>query len=396
MNNWRWDNPRAFGDQVDRYNLQANRSGKAKRTGEHISWYGSDDLRAKIEPPSCRQFKPGDFLAIRPLIWDVIISEDDDDDNWTDHGASSGGRCRPADANDNDDVDSGEDTQGCEKQTRKGKETKDWKGKGKATMDGKGKGKGKRNGNSKGKGIVKNTPEGDDISRAMAVQLQQEMYEADSDTEGSLERVSLEPVALPTMSISSDHDTDSTENSDSDYNSEHDSDVDMRLEDDVDAPDGIPIDGKVDMETDGDDDKEEDDEEEDREVEDEEEMEEEDEGDEEDKDEDDPKDPRTIGQRQMVNTSPDDANTKVDNEPTVLPEQGQDMRHHAPRPQPPEPAAGHKPQSIPHNHELPRLIPSVCWRFWGCSHPKNLAQRRQLCKKLIQPETPCKSMWSST
>jgi hypothetical protein len=43
-------------------------------------------------------------------------------------------------------------------------------------------GNGKRN--SKGKGIVKQTPEGDDISRAVALQLQNYMYEADSDTEG--------------------------------------------------------------------------------------------------------------------------------------------------------------------------------------------------------------------
>jgi len=81
MNNWRWDNPRAFGDQVDRSNPQTTSSGKVKRTGERFSWYSSDDLRAKIEPPSCRQYKPGDFLAVRPLNWDEIIDEDDDDDN---------------------------------------------------------------------------------------------------------------------------------------------------------------------------------------------------------------------------------------------------------------------------------------------------------------------------
>jgi len=63
MNNWRWDNPHAFGDQVDRSNPQTTSSGKVKRTGERCCWYGSDNLRAKIEPPSCRQYKPGDFLA---------------------------------------------------------------------------------------------------------------------------------------------------------------------------------------------------------------------------------------------------------------------------------------------------------------------------------------------
>jgi len=164
MNNWRWDNPRAFGDQVDRSNLQTTSSGKVKHTGERFSWYGSDDLRAKIEPPSCLQYKPGDFLAVRPLNWDEIIDEDDGDDNWADPGAPSGGRSRPGNGNDNDDGKSEEDTQGGEKRTRKGKGTKDGKGKGKATEDGKGKGKGNGKGNGKGKGIVQHTPGGDDIS----------------------------------------------------------------------------------------------------------------------------------------------------------------------------------------------------------------------------------------
>jgi len=51
-------------------------------------------------------------------------------------------------------------------------------------MNGKGKGKGKGKGNGKGRGIVKQTPGGDDISRAVASQLQKEMSEADLDTEG--------------------------------------------------------------------------------------------------------------------------------------------------------------------------------------------------------------------
>jgi hypothetical protein len=34
MKNWRWDNPRAFGDQVDRSKLQSTSSEKDKRTGE--------------------------------------------------------------------------------------------------------------------------------------------------------------------------------------------------------------------------------------------------------------------------------------------------------------------------------------------------------------------------
>ena len=182
MNNWRWDNLRAFGDQVDHSNPQTTSSVKVKRTGERFSWYGSDDLRAKIEPPSSRQYKPGNFLAVRPLNWDEIIDEDDDDDNWADPGAPSGGRSRPSDGNDHDDSEGEEDTQGGEKGTGKGNGTNDGKGKGKgkATEEGKGKGKGKR----KGKGIIKQTPGGDDNSCAVAVQLQKEMYEADLDTEG--------------------------------------------------------------------------------------------------------------------------------------------------------------------------------------------------------------------
>jgi hypothetical protein len=43
---------------------------------------------------------------------------------------------------------------------------------------------GERVGKGKGKCIVKQTPGGDDISCAIALQLQKERYEADSDTEG--------------------------------------------------------------------------------------------------------------------------------------------------------------------------------------------------------------------
>ena len=150
--------------------------GKIKRNGEHFSWYGRDDLRAKIEPPCCRQYKPGDFLAVKPLNWDEIFDEDDDDENWADPGAPRGGRSRPGDVNDNDNAEGEEDMQGSEKGTGKGKGTKDGKGKEK--------GKGKGKGNIKGKCIVKQTPGGDDISRAFALQLQKERYEADSDTEG--------------------------------------------------------------------------------------------------------------------------------------------------------------------------------------------------------------------
>jgi len=174
MNNWRWDNPHAFRDQVDRSNPQTTSSGKVKRTGKRFSWYGSDDLRAKIEPPICRKYKPGDFLAVKPLNWDEILDEDDDDENWADPGGPSGGRSRPGDGNDNDDVEGDEDTQGGVKGTGKGKGTKAVKGNGNR------KGKGNRN----GKGIVKQTPGGDDISRAVTLQLLKERYEAKSSTEG--------------------------------------------------------------------------------------------------------------------------------------------------------------------------------------------------------------------
>ena len=56
--------------------------------------------------------------------------------------------------------------------------------KGKGPKDGKGKGKGKGTGKGNGKGIVEHTPGGDDISRAVALQLQKERYEAYSDMEG--------------------------------------------------------------------------------------------------------------------------------------------------------------------------------------------------------------------
>jgi hypothetical protein len=66
--------------------------------------------------------------------------------------------------------------QGSTKWTRKAKAVKDAKCK----WTGKGKGKG----NNKGKGIVEQIPQGEDISCAIVLQLQEEMYEADSDMEG--------------------------------------------------------------------------------------------------------------------------------------------------------------------------------------------------------------------
>jgi hypothetical protein len=110
------------------------------------------------------------------------------------------------------------------------------------------------------------------------------------------------------VSISSDEDTGSTK-SDGEYDSELD--VDMCMEDDVGKLDGVDLDGNVDLERDGED------------VEDEEEKDEKEEevvDEDEEEDEENGKEPRTIGQGEMVNTSADDADTMADDKPTLLPE----------------------------------------------------------------------------
>jgi len=186
------------------------------------------------------------------------------------------------------------------------------------------------------------------------------MSEADLDKEGYLERVLLEPEASPALSISSSNDTDSTELV-GEYNSELDPDEDMCMEDNVDALDGVDLDGDGDMEWDSED--EEDEEEEDEKEEDEKEEEVVDEDEEGDEDEDNGKEPRMIGQGETVNTSADDADTMVDERPTVLPEQGQELREHTPRPQPPAPAP--LPQT-PETHTLSGL------EFLGLVMPQKL------------------------
>jgi len=128
------------------------------------------------------------------------------------------------------DRDRNEEWHGMMKATVNGKGK--WRGKRKPAEEGKWKGKG--NGNEKGKGIVEQTTEGDDISCAVALQLQKEMYEAESDMEGSLGQVYLVLEVLPTVSMYSGNDTDSPKELDGEYDSEHDSDVDMRMDDDVD------------------------------------------------------------------------------------------------------------------------------------------------------------------
>jgi hypothetical protein len=165
-NNWRSENPHAFGDQVDRSLQWITSLGNDKRTSGRFSWAIRDDLRAIVEPVNCRQYKPCDFLAIKPLHWDEIIDEDDDDNNWGDPGASGGARSRLSDGNNNDDGEGEEGKLGGEKWTGKEEGRTDGKGKGKGKGKAMKKGKGK--GNGKGKGTVQPAPRGDDISHAVA------------------------------------------------------------------------------------------------------------------------------------------------------------------------------------------------------------------------------------
>jgi len=140
------------------------------------------------------------------------------------------------------------------------------------------------------------------------------------------------------LAISPNDDTGST-TSDGEYDSELDPNVDMPMEDDVDTPDSIDLDWVVDMERQVDNEEEEDEEEEDGK-----EEKEVDEDEKEDKDEDDGKEPQMVGQGKMLNTSTDDVDTTVDNQPIVLPEQGQEIPEHIPRPQPLAP--GPRPQTV--------------------------------------------------
>jgi len=135
----------------------------------------------------------------------------------------------------------------------------------------------------------------------------------------------------------------------------------------VDALDSIDLNDNVDMDRDGDDEEEEDEVEEDEEDKDEEEEDEEeeeeneeeeedeeegkDEDEEEDEDEDDGKEPWTIGQEERVNSSADDVDTIVDDQPIVLPEPGQEICEYTPQPQPP--AQAPQPQT-PESHPQPR------------------------------------------
>jgi hypothetical protein len=191
INNWRWDNPRALGDHVVHSNPKTTTLGMVKLLSKRFTLYSSNDLRANIKPPRYPQYKPVNFLAIRPLNWDEIINDNDEDAKWADPGAPSSGRSHLSDENDNDNGEGEHNTQGGEIRTGKEKGTNNGMGKGNGKGKGQGKAmeEGKGKGNSKGKGIVQQTPGGDDISHAISWKLQKKMYNADPDMEGYLERV---------------------------------------------------------------------------------------------------------------------------------------------------------------------------------------------------------------
>jgi len=188
MMSGQWDSPCAVVVHVDHSNALRNSSGTVNCTYKSFSRYRQNDFRAKIEPPSCLQYKPGTLQGVGLLNRDEKIDEDERDGNWVDSVVPSSGMSRPLKANNNDEGKGEDDMQGGEKVTGKVIGSKDEMGIGKQKVKGKGKateeGKGKGDGNSKGKGIVKHTPVGDDISHAVALQLLKEMYDPDSDMEG--------------------------------------------------------------------------------------------------------------------------------------------------------------------------------------------------------------------
>jgi hypothetical protein len=119
------------------------------------------------------------------------------------------------------------------------------------------------------------------------------------------------------------------------------------------------------MARDGDDDEEED------EMKEDEEEEEVNQDKEEDKNEDDGKEPWTIGQGEIVNTSADNVDTMVDDQPIVLPEQCQEMREHTPQPQPP--ALAPRPQTPDPSPQprTPETHPLTALGLRRCLDPNN-------------------------
>jgi hypothetical protein len=122
----------------------------------------------------------------------------------------------------------------------------------------------------------------------------------------------------------------------------------MGMEDDMDTPDGVDLDGDVDMDRAGED--EEDDDGEDEKVE---EKVDEDEDENKDEDENNGKELWTIGQGEMVNTSANDPDTMIDDQPTVLPDHGQKMCEYTPWLQTPAPdTRPHTPEPRPRPQPL--------------------------------------------
>jgi hypothetical protein len=78
----------------------------------------------------------------------------------------------------------------------------------------------------------------------------------------------------------------------------------------------------------------------------------------------------------MVNTSADDADTMVDNEPTVLPEQGQEMEQgqelceHTPQPQPAAPAPWPHTLEPPPRSQTPETHTPSGLEFLGIVTPQ--------------------------
>jgi len=117
--------------------------------------------------------------------------------------------------------------------------------------------------------------------------------------------------------MSPDDDSHHTQESDSEYDLEHHSDLDLHLEDDGEAPHSIDLPGDVNMETKFVTDYEEEDEEE--------EEQEEDVDKEKDVNEDDGKEPQTIGQEEMVNSSAHNVDTTSDHQAIMIRKQGKEM-----------------------------------------------------------------------
>jgi hypothetical protein len=130
--------------------------------------------------------------------------------------------------------------------------------------------------------------------------------------------------------MSPDDNTHHTQELDGEYDLEHYSDVDLHFEDDGVAPHSIDLPCDVNMDTNFVTDYEEEKEEE--------EEQEEDVDKEKDVNEDDGKEPQTIGQGEMVNSSADAVDTSIDYQPGMIHKQGEEMCVHTPWPDPLLPA----------------------------------------------------------